>query len=94
MLAILAPTVAAIAALAIFILWRSRQRKQKSLDDYATRDVKVPLTNPYEDIEPLHNFDWTIEPQLKVRPFKDKYHLTMGMDPDTLQFCSARLTAS
>ena len=34
---------------------------------------------PYSLIIPLPNFVWqTIEP-LKIRPFKPKYHLTMGM---------------
>jgi len=32
----------------------------------------------YQDIEPLHDFDWESTPPMKVRPFKPKYHLTMG----------------
>ena len=32
----------------------------------------------YQDIEPLHDFDWESTPPLKLRPFKPKYHLTMG----------------
>jgi hypothetical protein len=32
----------------------------------------------YRDIEPLHDFDWESTPPMKLRPFKPKYHLTMG----------------
>lgn len=32
----------------------------------------------YRDIEPLHDFDWESTPPVKLRPFKPKYHLTMG----------------
>jgi hypothetical protein len=32
----------------------------------------------YQDIEPLHDFDWESTPPMKLRPFKPKYHLTMG----------------
>ena len=37
----------------------------------------------YEDIEPLHDFDWSSTPPLKLRPFKPKYHLTMGEENDS-----------
>lgn len=32
----------------------------------------------YRNIEPLHDFDWESTPPMKLRPFKPKYHLTMG----------------
>jgi hypothetical protein len=35
----------------------------------------------YQDIEPLHDFDWESTPPMKLRPFKPKYHLTMGKEP-------------
>ena len=34
----------------------------------------------YQDIEPLHDFDWESTPPMKLRPFKPKYHLTMGKE--------------
>jgi hypothetical protein len=34
----------------------------------------------YQDIEPLENFDWESTPPMKLRPFKPKYHLTMGKE--------------
>jgi hypothetical protein len=33
---------------------------------------------PYSNIEPLPDFDWRTTEVLKQRPFKPKYHLTMG----------------
>lgn len=35
----------------------------------------------YQDITPLPNFDWKTTEPLKQRPFKAKYHLTMGPSP-------------
>jgi hypothetical protein len=32
----------------------------------------------YYAIDPLPDFDWTSTPPIKLRPFKPKYHLTMG----------------
>jgi hypothetical protein len=35
--------------------------------------------DPYLTIEALQNFDWKTTEPIKIRPFKPKYHLTMGM---------------
>ncbi|KAF2843190.1 hypothetical protein M501DRAFT_925378, partial [Patellaria atrata CBS 101060] len=35
----------------------------------------------YEDIQPLPNFNWKETEPLQLRPFKPKYHLTMGKFP-------------
>jgi hypothetical protein len=43
----------------------------------------------YQEIEPLLNFDWKSTPPMKLRPFKPKYHLTMGkklLIPDVFMF--------
>lgn len=32
----------------------------------------------YYNIEPLHNFDVENKEPLKIRPFKPKFHMTMG----------------
>jgi hypothetical protein len=37
--------------------------------------------DPYSLINPLLNFAWQTTEPLKLRPFKPKYHLTMGMQP-------------
>ena len=34
----------------------------------------------YQDIEPLYDLDWESTPPMKLRPFKPKYHLTMGKE--------------
>lgn len=36
------------------------------------------LACPMSSIEPLSSFDWTAKEPLKMRPFKPKYHITMG----------------
>lgn len=55
----------------------------------STADFKVPVSvkangrsNAGWDrtIEPLPDFDWTITPPTKLRPFKTVYNITMGMD--------------
>lgn len=41
----------------------------------------------YQAIEPLQDFDWESTPPIKLRPFKPKYHLTMGMDLSSQATC-------
>jgi hypothetical protein len=33
------------------------------------------------EITPLTDFDWNTTEPTKIRPFKPKYHLTMGITP-------------
>jgi hypothetical protein len=53
-------------------------------------DIKLSASeeNPYSDIDPLSNFDWQATEVLKLRPFKPKYHLTMGKRPPQLRTSS------
>jgi hypothetical protein len=75
----LVPLLTAAFALAIFLIWRQSQRQSdKTLDDLASANEKVQATDPYEDIEPLTNFDWSTTTPFRIRPFKPKYHITMG----------------
>jgi hypothetical protein len=74
----LAPLIAAAIAVAIFVIWRNRRRTDSMLEDKALVNEKT-ASNPYEDIEPLHDFDWSTTDPIKLRPFKPVYHLTMGM---------------
>jgi hypothetical protein len=43
----------------------------------------------YQDIEPLHDFDWESTPPMKLRPFKPKYHLTMGKERRQCKLCTS-----
>lgn len=43
----------------------------------------------YYDIEPLTDFDWARTEPLQLRPYKPKFHLTMGTFP--LPWLSASL---
>jgi hypothetical protein len=43
----------------------------------ATPEREDPL-KAYQHIEPLRDFEWAATPPMKLRPFKPKYHLTMG----------------
>ena len=76
----LVPLLTAAFALAIFLVWRQSQRQsEKTLDDLASTNEKVEAIDPYEDIEPLKNFDWSTTTPMRIRPFKSKYHITMGI---------------
>lgn len=77
MAVILALLITAIVAVAIFALWQGRRRTGSIIEDKALTNEKTKL-NPYEAIEPLHDFEWSTTEPIKVRPFKSKYHLTMG----------------
>lgn len=35
--------------------------------------------DPHTSISPLLDFDWKTKQPIALRPFKPKYHLTMGM---------------
>jgi hypothetical protein len=51
-------------------------------------DAKSSLSeeDPYFGIIPLPDFDWQTAAPLKLRPFKPKYHLTMGKISSLLDF--------
>ena len=76
---ILAALTTAVIALAVFLLWQGRRRTDSVLEDKALTNERTK-SNPYEDIEPLHNFDWSTTEPIKMRPFKPKYHLTMALE--------------
>ena len=76
--------IAAMLAYTVAGVWKRRM---------ATQDLhsKEPLTGeivekePYHFIAPLPDFDWRNTEPLKFRPFKPKYHLTMGEQVPWLQ---------
>ncbi|KAK1145623.1 hypothetical protein N8T08_004182 [Aspergillus melleus] len=55
----------------LFSLWNRRQ-----LDIYSYESS--PESRGYPPIEPLPDFNWETAEPLCFRPFKPKYHLTMG----------------
>jgi len=82
----------ALLALAV-ILWlvyTYMNRYRSTVDTISTSNGKqnAPEQNDplkaYQAIEPLRDFDWQSTPPMKLRPFKPKYHLTMGKKPATL----------
>lgn len=68
----------ALTALAIFLIWRSWFQKRRTTEDVAFSHNEKSTVDPYQDIEPLHDFDWSRTQPIKIRPFKPKYHMTMG----------------
>lgn len=66
----------------MLLLWHLLYRRlsSKKLDQEQVLNEKTAAVDPYEDIEPLHDFDWRSTPPIKVRPFKPKYHLTMALE--------------
>lgn len=61
----------------LFVIWRllapSLQRDQAKSSTGEDKEV-----DPYHSLEPLQDFDWSSTEPIKIRPFKPKYHLTMG----------------
>ena len=43
-----------------------------------TTKLSVLHAPEFPPVEPLWDFDWTTKEPEKFRPFKPKYHLTMG----------------
>ena len=61
------------------LLWK---RYGESMVAYFMRTTPVSAEtlgkDPYSDIQPLVDFDWAATEPLQIRPFKPKYHMTMG----------------
>lgn len=71
--------LSASVAAALFLIWQVIVSRRRASDSTVVLDnEKQPQPDPYEDIEPLNGFDWSTETPIKIRPFKPKYHLTMG----------------
>lgn len=76
---VLLPLSAAVIALGILLLWR-RYSPSVGAASWRTRpkSAEQPEKDPYEAIEPLPKFDWASTEPIRIRPFKPKYHMTMG----------------
>jgi hypothetical protein len=75
--------IAACAGLLAVIIWSfyaAYLRKQpRDNDQNHLQSSKQPEEeDPYQDIEPLPDFDWTVTRPIQNAKFKPKYHLTMG----------------
>jgi hypothetical protein len=66
-------------AMMVWTLWRWSMATRKSGGEQTLAESKDP--DPYYNLEPLENFDWSTTEPIKIRPFKPKYHLTMGQTP-------------
>ncbi len=68
-----------------FFQIRRKQNEAKKIG-YEKRYLKAP---EFPDIEEQPDFDWKTTEPLQLRPFKSKYHLTMGESIliHTLFFC-------
>lgn len=73
-------TVVAIAALiCAFIIQKYTRQSDPGHEGTREKDIEQDdALKAYQDIEPLTEFDWQSTPPMKLRPFKPKYHLTMG----------------
>jgi hypothetical protein len=71
-----------VALLSVLILvivqLRSRRARYSAQQPTEYLHEKRAREDVYDAIEPLPDFDWQNTPPLKIRPFKPKYHLTMG----------------
>jgi hypothetical protein len=76
-----------------YLQHRHTSNKSESLSHDAKNatEQEDPLS-AYEAIEPLRNFDWKSTPPLKLRPFKPKYHLTMGKDLSSQSILAPHIT--
>jgi hypothetical protein len=73
-----------VSATVLWLVYRYLQHRRAadkaealSDDGKNAAEQEDPLA-AYDAIEPLKDFDWKTTPPLKLRPFKPKYHLTMG----------------
>jgi hypothetical protein len=77
---LLALAVTSIIALVYTRLGRAKRHSVAlSSIEHAKSSLKQddPLA-AYHAIDPLPGFEWESTPPIKIRPFKPKYHLTMG----------------
>ena len=72
------PLLAALSLL-IWTLFKRRSSTRRQDQESSPPEKNTPI-DPYQDIEPLPNFDWQTTTPLKIRPFKPKYHLTMALE--------------
>ncbi len=73
----LLPTVAVV----LVLMWRSLQvSRYVQRQHTSVNNEKAVSSDPYADIEPLLEFDWSTTTPIKIRPFKPRYHLTMALE--------------
>jgi hypothetical protein len=76
--------VSLVSAIVLWLVYRYLQHRrtaneaEASSNDGKNAAEQADSLAAYDAIEPLKDFDWKTTPPLKLRPFKPKYHLTMG----------------
>lgn len=72
--------IAAIVTYTLIRIWRRSESRSSGREARKATPVNEEAceTDPYSSITPLEDFDWRETEPLKFRPFKPKYHLTMG----------------
>ncbi|KAJ9295423.1 hypothetical protein DTO271G3_5879 [Paecilomyces variotii] len=68
-------TLFILVAVGLFV-WNLKRRAREAAK--LNSDLLLPASN-FPPIEPLEDFNWETTEPLKFRPFKPKYHLTMGL---------------
>ncbi|KAF2153305.1 hypothetical protein K461DRAFT_293577 [Myriangium duriaei CBS 260.36] len=58
------------------LIWRQASKK-------IDQDVSQEQHDPYQDLQPIPDFDWTKVEPLRIWPFKPRYHLTMALEQIT-----------
>lgn len=68
-----------LLAIGCFLLWRLYYTQRRTTSKSVSTDrEKAPVTDAYNDIEPLRSFDWSTTEPIQVRVFKPKFFMTMG----------------
>ncbi|KAK4620726.1 uncharacterized protein CLAFUR5_10743 [Fulvia fulva] len=73
----LLPAISAV----LYILWHIiRSRDIQQVRGNVDEKSRPPEQDPYHDIEPLQDFDWSTTSPIRNSPLKPKYHLTMALE--------------
>ncbi|ETS84248.1 hypothetical protein PFICI_02273 [Pestalotiopsis fici W106-1] len=75
---VMATTATSILLLLIGLRFAFRCMTPSPLDAKPTADTSGQT--PLDKIEPLINFSWSAQEPLRLRTFKPKYHITMGIE--------------
>jgi len=67
-----------------FVGWIFGQKTHITRNEKMDAELSLSEKDPYSQIISLRDFDWQNTEPLKLRPFKSKYHLTMGLTNSTI----------
>ncbi|EQL36244.1 hypothetical protein RJZ56_003501 [Blastomyces dermatitidis] len=72
-------TKVVLFSLLVMVVQRHRSNKRAEIERQKKFDA-ILCTSDFPLVEPLQKFDWEKTEPLKLRPYKPKYHLTMGLE--------------